>query len=122
MAHILVIDDEADIRALLAQVLEREGHEVTTAGDGSEALEAVNSGKHDIAMVDLFMPEIDGLELIPKLCERDPDIRIIAMSGGAATGQAGGLLQAAETFGAVASLPKPFQLSEVRELVAGLLS
>lgn len=122
MAQILIIDDEDIVRDTVAQILKRDGHDVTEYGDGLEALNSTDLDHYDVALVDLFMPEIDGLELIPKLSEKAPDLRIIAMTGGAMTGQAGGLLRAAESFGAAASLSKPFRVAEVRELVNGLLS
>jgi CheY-like chemotaxis protein len=122
MARILIIDDEEDIRTLLGDILKRDGHQTELFGDGQEVLKLNDLETYDLALVDLFMPGIDGLELIPKLNQMAPDLRIVAMSGGAATGQTGGLLRAAESFGAVASLAKPFRLAEVRELVSGLLS
>ena len=122
MANILIIDDEEDIRLLMQRILEDRGHEVSHFRDGYYALAAVTEDSYQIAIVDLFMPIVDGLELIPKLAAAAPDMRIVAMSGGGNAGQATNLLKAAESFGAATTLMKPFSVADVQNLVDDLLS
>ena len=62
MATIMVIDDEPSIRGLLREVLERSGHTVVEAKDGREALDLYQKQKADLLIMDLLMPEVDGLE------------------------------------------------------------
>ncbi|HZN66846.1 MAG TPA: response regulator [Tepidisphaeraceae bacterium] len=66
MSTILVVDDEASARNALARLLRKEGYDVETAGNGREALAALESPEHkpDLMLLDLMMPEIDGLELL----------------------------------------------------------
>ena len=90
MARILVVDDEEGIRTLLRNILVREGHHVTTAADGVEALQVVDTQPVDLVITDLIMPEKEGVETISELRKRFPAVKIIAMSGG---GMGGGSLQ-----------------------------
>ncbi len=122
MANILIVDDKRDIRLLMKDILEVAGHSIAHFSDGNEAIKTVTDGAYEIAFVDLFMPEIDGLELIPRLARADLSMRIVAMSGGALTVEAAALFNAAETFGAATTLEKPFSVAQLRELVDGLLS
>ena len=82
MKKILVIDDEAAIRSLLALILEREGFFVMTASDGKEGMKIVKREPVDLVITDLIMPEKEGTETIMELKREFPDIKIIAISGG----------------------------------------
>jgi two-component system KDP operon response regulator KdpE len=64
MSRILVVDDEAGIRKVVRDALEREGHEVTTCVDGREALERLEDEEYDLIVTDLSMPRTDGLDLV----------------------------------------------------------
>jgi two-component system KDP operon response regulator KdpE len=64
MSRVLVVDDEAGIRKVVRDSLEREGHEVTTCVDGQEALERLEDEEFDLIVTDLSMPRTDGLELV----------------------------------------------------------
>jgi two-component system KDP operon response regulator KdpE len=64
MSRVLVVDDEAGIRKVVRDSLEREGHEVTTCVDGREALERLEEEEFDLIVTDLSMPRTDGLELV----------------------------------------------------------
>ena len=72
MSRILVADDEPGIRKVVRDALEREGHEVTTAIDGHEALERFEEGAFDLVVTDLAMPRVDGLELVKEVRRRSP--------------------------------------------------
>lgn len=67
MATILVVDDEAHIRDVVRYALERDGHRVVTAGDGEEALDRVREGDVDLVVLDIVMPELDGLSVCRRL-------------------------------------------------------
>ena len=67
MASILVVDDDASVRALLRDLLECEGHEVRTADDGFAALRSVASARPDCVVLDVMMPGLDGHEVLARL-------------------------------------------------------
>ncbi|MFQ5743928.1 MAG: response regulator [Acidobacteriota bacterium] len=69
----LVADDEPQICELLSEFLSRRGYEVTTALDGEEALSALRREKPDLFLLDLYMPELDGLGLLRKICDESLD-------------------------------------------------
>ncbi|HUU03501.1 MAG TPA: response regulator [Myxococcota bacterium] len=80
---VLVVDDEADVRKFITAVLEKEGYQTVTAGDGVEALQKAGSEKPDLIILDLQMPEKTGTDFYRKL-SRDKDlgqIPIIVVSG-----------------------------------------
>lgn len=112
MANILVIDDEEGVRQVVAKVLEREGHKVTEASDGKVALSLMRDAHPDLVVCDLFMPEMDGVEVLRKLRRDHPQLSVVAISGGGYQGQVQ-LLDVAKKLGAVAVLKKPFELSEL---------
>ncbi|GAB6063521.1 sigma-54-dependent transcriptional regulator [Deferrisoma palaeochoriense] len=78
---ILVVDDEEAILATLRGALEDEGYEVASAGSGEEALEGLDAADPDVVLLDVWLPGIDGVEVLQKLRERDPDLPVIMMSG-----------------------------------------
>lgn len=106
MSRILVIDDDALLRGAIRVVLESAGYEVIEAGDGGAGLRLYREGGADLLLVDLFIPEPDGLEVIRAVRAEVPDARIIAMSGGGSLKL--DLLAAAQAFGAARALWKPF--------------
>lgn len=80
MAKILVIDDGESVRKMLQAVLKSAGHEVSTAADGRQGMQAVARQSVDLVIVDIIMPEQDGLETITQLRRGYPNIKIIAIS------------------------------------------
>ena len=119
MARILVIDDDALLRRAIRVALEAAGYEVIEAGDGDAALHVYREQGADLLLVDLFIPEPDGLEVIRTVRAEVPGAKIIAMSGGGSLKL--DLLAAAAAFGASRTLWKPFVpdvlLAAVRELL-----
>ena len=81
MAKILVIDDERSIRNTLKDILEFEKHQVTLAENGKLGLEAAQNNVFDLIFSDIKMPEMDGIELLTQLNEKEVDVPIIMISG-----------------------------------------
>jgi two-component system response regulator (stage 0 sporulation protein F) len=77
MKKILVVDDEANIRELYREELEDMGYEVTTVADGAEALAALDTAKFDLVTLDMRMPDIDGIETLRKMKEKDNTLPIV---------------------------------------------
>ncbi len=120
MANILVIDDEEGVRRAICKVLVREGHEVFEAPDGKVALDLVQDDPPDLVICDLFMPEMDGVEVLRELRRDYPDLQVVAISGGAYQGKVQ-LLDVAKGLGAAAVLKKPFELEQLLGVVRGVL-
>lgn len=112
MRSILVIDDNAQLRGLLGDALKKMGYEVTSAANGTEAFTAIGLNKFDVVITDLLMPERDGIEVIGELRLKQPETRIVAMSGGG-RGSRDHYLQTAKGLGAHVVLGKPFSVSEL---------
>jgi DNA-binding NtrC family response regulator len=81
MAKILVIDDQKSIRNTLKDVLEYEHHEVSLAENGLQGLEQFETGKHEVVLCDIKMPEMDGIEVLDKIVKSNPDVPVIMISG-----------------------------------------
>ena len=120
MARILVIDDDPDIRGLLETALNLAGHEVISAADGVQGLSRNRTTPADLVIVDIFMPEKEGIETIMEMHQEWPALPIIAMSGGGASGNRNFLAQALQ-LGATRAVQKPFDYTDVLAMVAELL-
>ncbi|MCP3677134.1 MAG: sigma-54-dependent Fis family transcriptional regulator [Deltaproteobacteria bacterium] len=81
MKSVMVVDDEKDIRTSLEGVLMDEGFQVSLAQDGEEALKRLKRGGVDIVLLDIWMPGMEGLEVLEKIKERDCDLPVIMISG-----------------------------------------
>ncbi len=81
MATILIIDDERPIRNSLRDILEYEKMKIDDAADGREALELLQKNKYDLALCDIKMPGMDGIELLEKMMKINPDMPVIMISG-----------------------------------------
>jgi DNA-binding response OmpR family regulator len=106
VSNILVIDDNASVRKALTLMLEGSGYRVIGAKDGAEAMAAFQADEPDLVIVDIIMPDKDGLELIREMRRARPATKIMAMTGG---GRFSSLdfLRMAKSFGAVETLAKP---------------
>ena len=80
MAKLIIIDDEKSIRAALRDILEYEGYEVDEAKDGEEGLEMVLNAQYDVALCDIKMPKMDGLEMLLKANEAERGTQFIMIS------------------------------------------
>ncbi len=81
MPKILVVDDERSIRNTLQDILAYEKYDVVLAEDGFEAIEKMEQGPYDVILCDVKMPKMDGIELLDKLKEKDPDVTVVMISG-----------------------------------------
>lgn len=107
--RVLIVDDDGGIRESLALVLSAEAYEVTTAANATAALEHIENSAIDIVLCDLRMPGISGMELLPELVKRLPNVPIIMMSAFGSTD----LAIEAMKLGAYDYIAKPFQPSEI---------
>ena len=80
MAHVLIVDDEMNIRRVLAAMLKREGYEVTTAADGEQALAVLHKAAVHVIVTDLVMPRMGGMELLARASSDFPDIPVIVIT------------------------------------------
>ena len=125
MPHILVIDDESLVTASLRILLEAKGHTVVTADCGRTGVEAVAEGLFDVVLCDVFMPEMDGLETIRAIHQRDATVPVIVISGFTfrdTSAPAPDFLAMATELGAACSLRKPFRPSDVVAAVEGCIA
>src|SRR5215471_7247672 len=97
MARILIIDDDADTRSLLEEVLKSARHQTVTAADGKEGYRQYLANPADLVITDMFMPGKDGFETIVELRKQFPAVSIIAMTG---KDSAGDILSVANILGA----------------------
>jgi DNA-binding NtrC family response regulator len=115
MPVVLVVDDEHEVRALVKQVIEREGHEVVEARDGLEALFVLGERGIQLALVDVVMPNMNGVELMQRMQDGYPETKIVTMS-------AFGRSWICPTELTVeASLTKPFDLKDLRKVLRHVL-
>lgn len=117
MASILLVDDQPDVRKLMATALQREGYEVHEAGDGARALDAFDRGVGiDLVLLDIEVPSVNGLEVLRRLREVS-DVPVILVTGrGDEPDRIVGLRMGAEDY-----VVKPFSVGELMARVAGVL-
>jgi len=78
---ILIVDDEPAILTALSKILEDEGYHIATAKSGQEALKALANDPPDLMMLDIWMPELDGIETLKRSREQVPQVQVLMMSG-----------------------------------------
>jgi two-component system nitrogen regulation response regulator GlnG len=110
---ILVADDDAGIRTVISQALNRAGYEVHTTGNAATLWQWVNDGDGDLVITDVIMPDENGLDLVPRIHKIRPKLRVVVMSA------QNTLLTAvkANERGAFEYLPKPFDINELVNVV-----
>jgi CheY-like chemotaxis protein len=119
--RILLVDDDPDVRRSLDATLTKAGYEVITAADGTEAVRRwreLHGG--DLVILDMFMPEKDGLETMRELRSHSPGVPIIAISGGGTSGRLD-ILEDAKLLGAIETFEKPFSIHALLALIARTL-
>jgi two-component system, OmpR family, response regulator CpxR len=118
MATAVVIDDDAQVRCLVAMMLKRAGYEVAQAKDGEEGIELCATLDPEVIVTDIFMPRLDGIDVLRAAKARTRQSRVVAISGGSPRLQVD-FLQVAERLGADAIVQKPFTPSQLLQAVTG---
>jgi DNA-binding response OmpR family regulator len=119
MARILLIDDDDSLRSVVAKSLGYAGHDVIQASDGKQGFELFRATTVDLVITDLIMPVQEGVETIVRLRQENPNMPIIAISGGLTNSKL--YLTMAEKIGARRVLGKPFVPSELLQAVNEVL-
>ncbi len=117
MNRIMIVDDEKSIRVMLKRVLSDKQFEIDEAADGREALEKIKQEKYSAILLDLRMPEVNGIEVIEKLKEQDIDTPIVMMSAYGTVPEA----VEAMKLGALDYLVKPFDLDELKLILERII-
>ncbi len=110
---VLLVDDEPHFIKMLAERLEGRGFNVETAGGGSEAIDKVKGEPYDAIILDLLMPDMDGLETLKQLKEVNPDLQIILLTGHGTIDQG----VEAMKLGAMDFVEKPADFQELLEKI-----
>jgi CheY-like chemotaxis protein len=119
MPRILLIDDEVSFRDVLKVSLEQMGHSVVAAKDGREGVECYTGGSFDVVITDLIMPDKEGIETIIDIRKLNPEVKIIAMSGGGRVTSVD-YLKIARQVGANQILTKPFSYDDIQAAIEQL--
>jgi CheY-like chemotaxis protein len=121
VAKVLVVDDEAEVRGFLRRVLVKLGHEGFEAPDGAEALRLLESFRFDLVITDVYMAEMDGMELLVRIQQLGLHMPVVMISGGGHMAREE-VLQMGSRCGAVATLDKPFSPEQLRLTIEPLLA
>jgi FixJ family two-component response regulator len=114
---IIIVDDEKNIRLSLSMALEKLNLPVETAASGEEAMEKLGQGDYEFMLLDLRLPGMDGMEVLRRVSQQRPEIKVIIITGYGSID----LAVEAMKLGAVDFLQKPFDAAEVRGVVRRLL-
>jgi DNA-binding NtrC family response regulator len=115
--RILIVDDEATAVENLAHVCRKAGYDVTTRNSGMGAIEVLQENQFDLVLTDLKMEQVDGMAVLQKAKELDPETAVVLITGFATLDSAVAAMKA----GAFHYIAKPFRLDEVREVVRNAL-
>ncbi len=115
--RILIVDDEKNIVSSLTGILSDEGYEVTMTGDGIEALEIIQTDPPDLVLLDIWLPGMDGIEVLKTLKTYHPEIEVLIMSGHGTIETAVN----ATKLGAQDFIEKPFSLERITQSIAEVL-
>ncbi|MGG4407366.1 response regulator [Niallia taxi] len=110
---ILIVDDQFGIRILLNEVFQKEGYKTFQAANGVQALEIVTQEVPDLALLDMKIPGMDGIEILKRMKKLYKDIRVIIMT---AYGELD-MIQEAKDLGALTHFAKPFDIDDLRAAV-----
>lgn len=124
MARILIIEDDNLTREWLESLLSRNGHEVESASNGQLGTELFLKNSADLVVTDIVMPEKDGIETITDLKRHNPNVKVIAISGGERrpAGVSRHYLHSAKLIGADRAMQKPITNEDMLAAISELLS
>jgi DNA-binding response OmpR family regulator len=114
LGKVLVVDDEREVRQLLQEYLSIRGYQVVVAASGRQALDAVRSQKPNLVLLDVAMPDLDGIEALRQIVAVDPPVPVIMITANADITLTSRLL----AMGAVDYIPKPFDLDYLEQAVS----
>ena len=118
MARVLLVDDAAFMRMRCARLLQEEGHEVIEAANGREAIDIYQEQRPDAVLMDITMPEMDGLDALRAIKATDPEARVAMLT---AMGQQAIVIEAIRA-GARDFVVKPFERERVLAAIAKLVA
>ncbi len=111
---VLVVDDEPEVRQVLVEFLSSRGYDVIAAEGGAEAVAIVETARPDLVLLDVAMPDMDGVETLTRIVAIDPSLAVIMVTANADIGVTSKLL----ALGAVDYVPKPFDLDYLDQAVS----
>jgi CheY-like chemotaxis protein len=111
---VLVVDDEPEVRQVLHEFLSSRGYDVTTASGGAEAIAMVEAIKPDLVLLDVAMPDMDGVETLRRIVAIEPALAVIMVTANADISTTSKLL----ALGAVDYVPKPVDLDYLDQAVS----
>ena len=111
--HILVVDDEPDLRMMLSQILTGAGYEIKEASDGEEAITLLKKHKFDVTLLDIQMPIVDGIKVLKFIKENRMPTKAIMLTGYADLKHA----MEAKEFGARDFIGKPYKIEDILSTV-----
>ncbi|MBO4226377.1 response regulator [Bradyrhizobium neotropicale] len=114
MARVLVVDDQSDVRAMIAIVLRVNRFEIVEAASAAEGIKAFETAKFDLAIIDIFLQGKSGLDLMSMMRDRQPDFPIVAISGMTALD----FVAEAPDLSNVVCLQKPFRPNDLMRAIA----
>lgn len=121
MVTVLIVDDLPDMTETLQRVLEVHGHQVVLAQNGVKALQRLQDSAIDIMLLDIHLPEKDGIEVLREMRSLAQRPKVIAMTGGGRAADFG-VLEVAKKLGASVTLQKPFTMKELMEVINSLIA
>lgn len=121
MPAILIVDDDSMVRKMLVKVFRKEDYTTFEAPDGNSALKVYRDENIDVIITDIVMPDMEGIETISELRKINPDVKIIAFSGGGSLAP-DSYLKIAASMGARYTFQKPFDINELKDAVKKLLN
>ena len=121
MHTILLVDDDAVLRRTLSRLLERAGFNLLEAADGRQAMDLLAEKHVDLTVIDIFMPNVDGMEFTIRVKRSFPEAKIITMTGGG-TVDTQSVLDIARRYGADRTITKPFEIPEFLSTVNDVLA
>lgn len=121
MDSVLIIEDDEFVQNMLKQTFERAGYDVATASDGRIGIKLYKSKPFDVVITDLIMPEMEGIETISQLRKSNPDVKVIAISGGGRNSP-DDYLHLAKKMGATRTFTKPLDRNKLLDAVKELIS
>jgi two-component system, NtrC family, response regulator PilR len=116
-SRIIVLDDEPGIRELLGMILNKNGYMVETVADGNEAINRMENDLYDLAVLDIVMPTLNGIDVLRTINEKSPETSVIMITAYASHETA---LEAMK-LGAYDYIAKPFKFDELKKVIEGAL-